>query len=309
MGRVSRLAAVVGIVGLFGAGCASGPGDVRVGDCFEYGSAAAFDWESEVSCGDPHSVEVFATVTVTGDLARYSRAELAQQDSPARSLYLSAVTRLCEPAWSEYTGYDVLAAQTPDAIVLPALYGDMAVEAMPAQQWDGGDKRLVCYQVFGRPGDGGEQAIMVEGRVLAGLATEPDEVPLDVRDCALNPNAERGEQKVACRQLHDREYLGHLDLAQFVGSAPGLDQAFLDRFESGTAPEADWNVIDEVCARVFPPLIGATRSDITILSQVFTADPDWGWAENGSYHVACIAQTAVPTSRSVIDIESAPLRG
>ncbi|MGI9002227.1 MAG: septum formation family protein [Pseudonocardia sp.] len=308
MRRVARLAGLVTVLGLLAAGCGVPRGEAEVGDCFETGSAAAFDWDAEVDCDNAHSVEVFAAVALTGRLATYPRGELAKEGTEARDRYLDLVTELCEPRWSAYTGYDTLAPQAPDAVVLPALYGDMAVEAVPADNWDAGDKRVVCYQVLGRPGDGGEQALLVEGRVLDGLAADPDEVPLDVRDCALSPTAEQGERKVACREQHDREYLGHLDLAEFAGITPGLDQAFLDRFDSAASPEQEWAVIDGLCGQVFGSLIGQRRPDITVLSQVFTADPDWGWADEGAYHAACFAQTAQLTGRSVVGIDTAPLR-
>lgn len=307
MRRTAGLVGVLAVAALVHAGCGVPRGDAAAGDCFETGTAAAFDWDAEVGCDDEHSVEVFAAVSMTGALAAFSRAELDREGSDARRQYLDLVSSLCEPRWSAYTGFDVLAPEAPGAVVLPSLYGDMAVEAAPAEQWDTGDKLVVCYQVFGRPGDGGEEALTVEGEVLPALTNDPVSVPLTVRDCALSPTADQGERKVTCIEPHDREYLGHLDLAQFVGSTPGLDQGFLDRFDSATAPVSDWALIDGLCAQVFGSLIGANRPDISVLSQVFTADPDWGWADEGAYHAACFAQTAQFTSKSVVGIGTAPL--
>ena len=188
MQRVVPVVVTLAVVGLVSPGC-SGllQGEVETGSCFETGTVAAFDWDAKVPCDDPHSVEVFAAVAPPPELAAAPRSELSREGSPARGLYLRQVSELCEPVWSAYTGYDELTPQAPEAVVLPALYGEMAVEASPAEQWDSGDKRLVCYQVFGQPGQGGEQAVMVEGPVLLDLYTSPAGVPLKVRDCALSP--------------------------------------------------------------------------------------------------------------------------
>ena len=165
----------------------------------------------------------------------------------------------------------------------------------------------INLQVFGRPGEGGEQALMVEGPVLLDLYTSPAGVPLKVRDCALSPTPVAGEQKVSCDQPHDREYLGHLNLAEFVGTVPGLDQPFLDRFDSTVAADPDWAVIDAVCSQVFAVMLGAPRPDIPVMGQVFTADSAWGWKKDGLYHASCFAQLPVQAARTVIEIGAAPL--
>ena len=308
MRRAVPVAVALAVVGLVSSGC-SGllQGDAETGNCFETGTVAAFDWDAKVSCDDPHSVEVFAAVAPPPELAAAPRSELSREGSPARELYLRQVSDLCEPVWSAYTGYDELTPQAPEAVVLPALYGEMAVEASPAEQWDSGDKRLVCYQVFGQPGQGGEQALMVEGPVLLDLYTSPAGVPLKVRDCALSPTPVAGERKISCDQPHDREYLGHLNLAEFVDTVPGLDLPFLDRFDSTVATDPDWAVIDAVCSQVFAVMLGTPRPDIPVMGQVFTADPAWGWKKDALYHASCFAQLPVQAARTVIEIGAAPL--
>jgi hypothetical protein len=212
------------------------------------------------------------------------------------------------PAWSAYTGYQELAAgRAPSADVLPALYGDLAVEALPARQWDRGNRTLICYQVFGRPGFEGEQAVPVTSPLLADLLRNQQDVPVEVRDCAVRPTADVGERRVPCSEPHDREYLGNIDAAEFLGTTPGLDQAFLDGFDSRAAPPASWEILDGLCRDLFGTLLGAPRSDITIYSQVYTADPAWGWRSNGAYHAACFAQTDVTLTGSLIGIGDAAL--
>ena len=289
------------------AGCGDGGVEIKAGDCYAGGTARAFDFAAKVSCDEQHQVEVVTKAAATGELAKFRRTELDVADSRARQLLRAEVARLCEPAWSSLTGYDELGKEVaPGATVLPALYGDVAVEAVPTDQWDDGDRTLICYQVFGRPGFEGEQAVEVSTQVLPDLVDNRG-VPLEVRDCAVSPTNERGEVRVPCSDPHDREYVGHLNLAQFVGAVPGLDQAFLDQFDSKTAEDARWAVIDGICNTVFRPLLGSERTDIKLVSQVYTAEPDWGWAKDGAYHGACFAQTEGPVTGSVIGIGDAPL--
>ena len=294
-------------VGLLSTGCADGAGDVEAGDCFQSGTAAAFGWGTEVDCDRPHTVEVFAVRDVSATLGQYPRSALDAPGRPARQ-YLSLVTDFCEPAWSQYTGYGDLAdALAPDAVVLPAFYGDMAVEAAPVQEWERGNHIVICYQVFGRPEAPGAEPLRVDSSVLATVHRDPRAVPAQVRDCAITSRDGRAEQRVPCTTRHDREYLGHLDLAAFVGRVPGLDQPFLDRFDTATARDQDWAVLDGLCAGIFPPVLGAAREDIKLLAQVYTGDKSWGWADGGSYHVACFAQTAQQITRSVVAIGDRPL--
>ncbi|MGH3911390.1 MAG: septum formation family protein [Pseudonocardiaceae bacterium] len=308
MRRTFSLLAALTMVGLLGTGCADGAGDVEAGDCFQTGTAAAFGWGTEVDCDRPHTVEVFAVRDVSATLGQFPRTALDEEGSPARQQYLGLVAGFCEPAWSEYTGYGELGGPlSPDAVVLPAVYGDMALEAAPPQEWDRGKKIVICYQVFGQPGTQGEEALRVDGPALPALLREPGAVPAQVRDCAATSADGQGEQRVPCTTLHDREYLGHLDVAQFVGRAPGLDQAFLDRFDTATAGDEDWRVLDGLCAEIFPSVLGGAREDITLLAQVYTDDKSWGWAEAGSYHAACFAQTAQQVTRSVVAIGDGPL--
>lgn len=308
MRSAALVAAVLTSLGVLSAGCGHGTGDVAVGDCFRSGTAAAFGWDTEVPCDQPHSVEVFAVRDVTDIYRDTPRAALEEEGNPARQRYLALLTEFCEPAWSDHSGFGELGGSlSPQAVVLPALYGDMALEASPAADWDAGRKTVICYQVLGRPGVDGEQAISVDRPVLAGLGRAPAAVPLQVRDCAMSPVADRREQRVPCAEPHDREYLGHLNLAQFVGLVPGLDQAFLDRFSSVTAPAKDWAVLDGLCGRIFRSLPGRSRPDITLLAQVYTADETWGWAEKGAYHAACFARTGQQVTRSVVGIGERPL--
>jgi hypothetical protein len=289
-------------VAALSAGCGESI-EVNTGDCFAGGTAEAFDFTAKVACDEPHTVEVVAKASASGELAEFSRADLEVAGSRARQLYLAEVADRCEPAWSAYTGYVELADElAAGATVLPALYGDLAVEAVPADLWDNGERTLICYQVFGRPGRDGEQAITVEAPVLPDLIRKPTLVPDDVRDCAVGPTADSGEVRVPCSSQHNREYLGHLDLAEFVGVVPGLDQPFLDGFDSRTAEEPSWARLDGLCHEIFASLLGADRPDISLVSQVYTAEPDWGWAKDGAYHAACFAQTATPVTGSVIGI-------
>jgi Septum formation len=308
MRSVALVAAVLTTLGALGAACGYGTGDVEVGDCFRSGTAAAFGWGTEVPCDRPHSVEVFAVRDVTDSYRDIPRAALEQEGNPARARYLALVTEFCEPAWSDYSGFGALGSSlTPRAVVRPAIYGDMALEASPAADWDAGRKTVICYQVLGRPGGDGEQAISVDRPVLETLGRAPATVPLQVRDCALSPVGDQREKRVPCQEPHDREYLGHLDLAHFVGLVPGLDQAFLDRFNSVTAPDKDWAVLDGLCGRIFRSLPGRSRADITLLAQVYTADKTWGWAARGAYHTACFARTGQQVTRSVVGIGDRPL--
>lgn len=308
MRRTFSLLAALVTAGLLGTGCADDAGDVAAGDCFRTGTAAAFGWGSEVDCDQPHTVEVFAVRDVSATLGRFPRSALDAGANPARQQYLALVKDFCEPAWSEYTGYrDLAGALAPGAVVLPAFYGDMALEATPAQQWDQGNKVVICYQVFGRPDRPDEQPLQVALPVLDTADRDPAGVPAQVRDCAATSADGQGERRVPCTTPHDREYLGHLDLTRFVGRAPGLDQAFLDRFDTATAPPGDWAVLDGLCAEIFPPVLGGAREDISLLAQVYTDDQSWGWAREGAYHAACFAQTARQVSRSVVAIGEAPL--
>ena len=301
-------AAVLTTFGVLGAGCGDGIGDVAVGDCFRTGTAAAFGWGTEVPCDRPHSVEVFAVRDVTDIFAGTPRSALEDAANPAQQRYLALMTEFCEPAWSDYSGFGELGGSlTPQAVVLPAIYGDMALEASPAAEWDAGNKTVICYQVFGRPGADGEQAISVDHPVLGTFGRAPAVVPLQVRDCAMSPVASRPEQRVPCTAPHDREYMGHLNLTQFVGLVPGLDRAFLDRFNSVTAPAKDWAVLDGLCGRIFHGLPGRNRGDITLLAQVHTTDKTWGWADKGAYHAACFARTGQQATRSVVGIGDRPL--
>ncbi|HEY9350477.1 MAG TPA: septum formation family protein [Acidothermales bacterium] len=306
--RAGIAATVLSLLSLTLAACGSSGPDIQTGDCFARGTANSFDFDAKVSCDEPHTVEVVATAPASGELADFNRAELDVVGGEARRLYLAEVSNLCEPAWSAYTGYEELAAtQAPGADVLPALYGDLAVEATPARQWDRGDRTLICYQVFGRPGFDGEEAVPVTSLLLADLLSKQADVPVDVRDCALRPTADVGERKVPCTEPHDREYLGNVDLAEFRDTAPGLDQAFLDAFDSRTAPPASWEILDGLCRDLFVPLLGTERPDITVYSQVYTADPAWGWKAAGAYHAACFAQTEVQLTSSLIGIGDAAL--
>jgi hypothetical protein len=285
------------------AACGSSGPDIETGDCFARGTAHAFDFDAKVPCDEPHTVEVVATAPASGELADFSRAELDVVGGQARRMYLAEVSNLCEPAWSAYTGYEELAAdRAPGADVLPALYGDLAVEATPARQWDRGNRTLICYQVFGRPGFEGEEAVPVNSLVLADLLSNQSDVPVGVRDCAVRPTADVGERKVPCTEPHDREYLGNIDLAEFRDRTPGLDQAFLDGFDSRTAQQASWEILDGLCRDLFVPLVGAERPDITVFSQVYTGDPAWGWNTAGAYHAGCFAQTDVQLTGSIIGI-------
>ncbi|HEU0090207.1 MAG TPA: septum formation family protein [Pseudonocardiaceae bacterium] len=303
-----HLLVVLAMIALLSAGCADGIGEVEAGDCFRTGTAAAFGWDTEVDCDQPHTVEVFAVRDVSATLGRFPRSALEEPSHPARQQYLALVTDFCEPEWSSYTGYGDLGDKlNPAAVVLPALYGDMALEATPPQQWDRGNKLVVCYQVLGRPGKRDEAAISAHSPVLSSLRRDPAVVPPEVRDCALTPVAGQAEQRVPCTRPHDREYLGHLNVAQFIGSAPGLDQAFLDRFDTATAAPEDWAVLDRVCAEIFPAVLGGARQDIALLAQVYSDDKDWGWGRQGSYHTACFAQTSRQVTRSVVAIGDQPL--
>lgn len=308
MRSVALVAAILTTVGLFSAACGSGAGDVQAGDCFQTGTAAAFAWGTTVPCDRPHSVEVFAVRNVSDAFGNIPRRALEEEGNPARRRYLALITEFCEPAWSDYSGFGELGSSlTPRAVVLPAIYGDMALEASPAADWDAGKKIVICYQVLGRPGVDGEQAISVDSPVLVTLGRAPAAVPMQVRDCAVSPVADQREKRVPCQEPHDREYLGHLNLAQFVGRVPGLDQAFLDRFDSVTAHPKDWGVLDGLCGRIFRSLPGRSRADITLLAQVYTGDRTWGWADKGSYHAACFARTGQQATRSVVGIGDRPL--
>jgi Septum formation len=308
MRSAALVAAVLTTLGGLSAGCGHGAGGVAAGDCFRTGSASAFGWGTEVPCDEPHSVEVFAVHDASEDFRDTPRAALEEEGNPARARYLALVREFCEPKWSNYSGFGELGGSlTPQAVVLPAIYGDMALEASPAADWDAGRKTVICYQVFGRPGVDGEEAISVDHPVLTTVGTAPATVPIQVRDCAMSPVGDRREQRVPCSEPHDREYLGHLNLAQFVGLVPGLDQAFLDRFNSATAPAKDWAVLDGLCGRIFRSLPGHSRPDITLLAQVYTADKTWGWADGGGYHTACFARTGQQVTRSVVGIGDRPL--
>jgi hypothetical protein len=140
----------------------------------------------------------------------------------------------------------------------------------------------------------------VDRPVLAKLGQPDQDIPIQVRDCALSPIGDQGEQRLSCAKPHDREYLGHLDLSEFVGRAPGLNQAFLDRFDSTTAAQQDWAVLDELCRQIFVPLLGDNPQGITVLAQVYTGEARWGWADQGFYHAACFARTAQQVSHSVV---------
>ena len=308
MRSVALFAAALTTIGALSAGCGRSAGDVSVGDCFRSGTAAAFGWGTEVPCDRPHSVEVFAVRDATDIFRDTPRAALEDAANRDQRRYLALMAEFCEPAWSGYSGFGELGSSlTSSAVVLPAVYGDMALEASPAADWDAGKKLVICYQVLGRPGIDGEQAISVDHPVLETLGRAPAAVPLQVRDCAMSPVAGQREQRVPCAEPHDREYLGHLNLAQFVGLVPGLDQAFLDRFDSANAPAKDWAVLDGLCGRIFRSLPGRSRADITLLAQVYTADKTWGWANNGAYHAACFARTAQQVTRSVVGIGDRPL--
>lgn len=308
MRSVAVVAAVLTTLGVLSAGCGYDAGDIAVGDCFRSGTPAAFSWDTEVRCDQPHSVEVFAVRDVTDIYRDIPRAALEEEANPARQRYLGLVKEFCEPAWSDYSGFGELGSSlSPQAVVLPAIYGDMALEASPAADWDAGKKIVICYQVLGRPGVDGEQAILVDRPVLARLGRAPADVPLQVRDCAMSPAPPRREERVPCSEPHDREYLGHLNLAQFVGQVPRLDQAFLNGFNSLTAPAKDWAVLDGLCGRIFHSLPGGSRPDITVLAQVYSADPTWGWDDEGSYHTACFARTGQEVTRSVVGIGDRPL--
>ncbi|MGH3766944.1 MAG: septum formation family protein [Pseudonocardiaceae bacterium] len=308
MRSTALAAAILTTAGVLSAACGSSTRDVGVGNCFRTGTAAAFGWGSEVPCDRPHSVEVFAVRDVSGLFADTPRRALEEEGNPARQRYLSLTTEFCEPVWSDYSGFgDLGNALAPHAVVLPAIYGDMALEASPAADWDAGRKTVICYQVLGRPGVDGEQAISVDRPVLTMLGRAPAAVPLQVRDCAMSPLAGQSEKRVSCQEPHDREYLGHLNLAQFVGRIPGLDQAFLDRFNSASAPAKDWAVLDGLCGRIFHSLPGHSRADISLLAQVHTGDPTWGWADKGAYHAACFARTGQQATRSVVGIGDRPL--
>lgn len=308
MRRVALLSATLTTVGVLSAACGYGSGDVEAGDCFRTGTVAAFGWGTEVPCDRPHSVEVIAVRDVTGTFGDIPRGALEEEGNPARRQYLALLADFCEPAWSDYTGFgDLGGSLTPDAVVLPAIHGDMALEASPAQDWNTGNKTVICYQVLGRPGTDGVAAVSVDRPVLAALGRSPAAVPPQVRDCTTSPVADRREERVSCQEPHDREYLGHLDLAQFVGRVPGLDQAFLDRFDSVTAAAKDWAVLDGLCGRIFSSLPGRSRADIMLLAQVYTGEKTWGWADEGSYHAACFARTAHQVTRSVVGIGDRPL--
>ncbi|MGH3928351.1 MAG: septum formation family protein [Pseudonocardiaceae bacterium] len=305
MRRTALLLATLAAVALLSPACGFNAGDVAVGDCFKTGTAAAFRWDAEVPCDEPHTVEVFAVSDVSRvspTLGQYSRSELQDDRSPARQQYLALVSGFCEREWSEYTGFgDLGSSLVADAVVLPAIYGDMALEATPAAEWDSGKKTVICYQVFGHPGTDGEQATEVNRQVLRGLGRAGADVPPQVRHCALSLGAQ-GERHVSCDEPHDREYLGHLDLAQFRDVVPGLDQAFLDRFDSTNPPPKSWELLDGVCGQIFPPLLGGDREDIKFLAQVYTDEDSWGWADNGSYHAACFARPDRQVTRSVVGI-------
>ncbi|MGH8921014.1 MAG: hypothetical protein ACRD0H_22225, partial [Actinomycetes bacterium] len=248
MRRTALLLAALIAAGLLNSACGYDPGDVQAGDCFKTGTAAAFGWGTEVPCDEPHTVEVFAVKDVSDTLGQYRRDELQETDNPARRQYLALMREFCEPEWSNYTGFgDLGAALAPDAVVLPAIYGDMALEATPPSEWDGEhkNKTVICYQVFGRSGIDDGQPTVLEHRVLDTLVRPGAQVPLQVRDCTTSPTSDQGELRVSCDQPHDREYLGHLNLTQFLnGAVPGLDQEFLDQLHSATSPQADWAVLD-----------------------------------------------------------------
>jgi hypothetical protein len=274
---------------------------IEAGDCFQSGTAAAFGWGTEVSCDDPHTVEVFAVRDVGDTLGKYPRQDLDAAGSPAQQEYLALVREFCEPAWSNYAGYgDLGGSLAPDSVVLPAVYGDMALEATPAADWDNGNKAVLCYQVFGRPEQDGGSSISVDHPVLAKLSQRTAEVPIQVRDCAMSPVGDQGEQRLSCAKPHDREYLGHLNLGDFVGRAPGLDQTFLNRFDSVTAPQQQWAVLDNLCQQIFSPLLGDNPEGITLLAQVYTQEERWGWADQGFYHTACFARTTQQVTHSVV---------
>lgn len=306
------MAVVLALVALTVAACAGGDGvqgdGVQAGDCFGRGTAVEFDFGAEVGCDQPHTVEVVATAPAAEELAAFSRDELERPSGPARALYVAAVATACEPAWSEHTGYQRLADPVaPQADVLPALYGDLAVEAYPASQWDQGDTTLVCYQVFGRPGFDGERAVAVDTPVLPGMVDDPAAVPAELRDCARQPTGTAPEEHVPCADPHDREYLGSLDMAEFLGARPGLDQALLDAFDSADAESAAWPVLDGICREVFSSLVGAPRDDITLYSQVYTDDAGWGWNSGGAYRTACFAQTDVAVTGTLVGTADPPL--
>jgi hypothetical protein len=300
------LLVLVIVIGLLGSACGAGGygGDTAAGDCFRNGTAAKFGWGTKVSCDEPHSVEVFAVRDAGAELGGYPRAALEQPGSQARRKYLALVRDFCEPAWSAYTGFaafaDSLAPKARPGAVLPAVYGDMALEASPADEWDDGVHTVVCYQVFGHPDPIGGQAITVDRPVLRTLHNDPADVPVQVRDCALSPVGDEAERRVACSEPHDREYLGHLDVARFVGLVPGLDQPFLDRFDSVTAPEQDWAVLDTLCGRLFGSVVGTGHPDITLLAQVYSRDKTWGWADHGYYHAVCFARSSQQVTHSVV---------
>lgn len=308
MRRAIHLFVALATVGLVSPACGYGFGDVGAGDCFQTGTTTAFAWDTEVSCNRLHTVEVFAVRDVSATLGNYPRSALNEDGNPARQQYLALITSFCEPAWSDYTGFSELGSSVaPDAVVLPAIYGEMALEAAPAAEWDSGNRIVVCYQVLGRPETKGEQPIVADHPVLATLREPDADVPVAVRDCALSPADGNAEQRVSCAVPHDREYLGHLNLAQFVGHLPGLDQAFLDRFDSVTASAEDRAVLDTLCGQVFAPLLGAQRPDVTLRAQVYTRDATWGWANDGYYHAACFALIERPITGSIVGIGNRPL--
>ena len=126
--RVGVIAAILGGAFLFRNFLPSNAGNLAVGDCFDppSGSGTVEDVQHH-PCTDAHGAEVIFVGSY----------EPATDAYPSDDEFLAFFDARCFPAFIDYTGLDVEAAQAASL--------DFHAYTPTTDGWTGGDRKVICY--------------------------------------------------------------------------------------------------------------------------------------------------------------------
>lgn len=249
------------------------------------------DLTSAVPCEQPHTVQSVGGAALPAALAQYS---LAQLRDTANVSVRTALGVLADEACS---GKAIASGIWPKqgaaiARVLTGLAATAAGGVLPglgdgmnfgwvlpdAAAFDGGDRSMVCVVYKADPKSDGSVAAV---RGLTGdlqLLGSSDTVA-SLRHCTKYQAAAKRNLTVSCAKPHRDEVI-----AFFAGSLP-VDVAKMT--------EAQWAPYDAQCRAITDVLVGAKRSDLTVV-----ANPDAEAKAKTQIYVPCFVSRVAPAKGS-----------
>ena len=230
---------------------------------------------SDVECELPHGSEKYGKITMDESWPAEYAAYKGQSEVYER--WFAWADAQCAELLSEAVGGEpVRSALGVDAPILPAWTGWYG-EVLPEDLWNAGSRVTHCW-VAAEPG------VMVSGRWVSRLMSSdrPDELSM----CWAKTDAETVAQ-TACSQPHFAEMVFFVDALSAVG------QEFVDGVDPAARTDEQRAVLDELCGRSEPLLLGTVRDDLRIRSSVNPAS----WGIDGQYMVWCGVAPEDPTQQ------------